>query len=281
MLDALKLLKLLSAAALAVSLGTGASASTSVAPGFDLLRTPNNGQTFFDMGPGFGVVEFVGNWQHVGSPLCGAGQFNFGGGCISTGNADSILHRTEVAFPDSAGNDTIDLQLVALSLRSTQKFDAGFGMEFVEARVLMDMTTGTWVYGMDLGSTMTIHFDDPLDPDAGGTFTSNLHFAVDLIFANSGYHAGTEYITMTQSDASWQRDPWLKPAPTIPGINYHLDGYSHDQDFWPGPALHCAPGKCHGTVPATVPLPPALPMLAAAVGGLGLILRRSQQSRPV
>ncbi len=265
------------AATLACSFVSAANAATTVTTGFDLLFTPGPGTyKTFDL-PTIGLVElgFKGNPEKLGDPLCAGGGFDFddGNGCTVFGNTDTILHRTgEAVLPDGTDetvSDTISLQMIALSLISVDPIDLtpdGIdNPELIEARVLKDLVAGTWIYGEDLGSSMTISQTyDSLGEIVGRTFTSELHFALDLFGASSGTHytspaflGGPLEFEMTQTDAEWQDAP-------IPGKIYYPAN-----TFFPGPADHCAIFGCHQTHPVPVPLPAGAVMLGGALGAFG------------
>ncbi len=79
----------------------GRTLAAPIAPGFDLFTTPD-GTAFIDLsatGLGLGVVDLLGN------PIPG-----------QPGNADTIVER--LTGLNSSQTGTIDIELVALSLRS-------------------------------------------------------------------------------------------------------------------------------------------------------------------
>lgn len=270
------------AAATAIAGAGGASAEFVVASGFDLLATPSKGGTVFN---GLSFGGYAGSLSTVvlgvnspyandpnyndGTQLCGAGMFNFGDGCVVTGNTDSILHRLEDA---TQSDGDIALEFVALSMRpldQSYQFDPTITWDFgnniqeaFEIRILKDLTTDTWIYGEDLGSTMSINFDAN---DLGGTFSSALSFSFDVVGLDTGIvaeNAGT--LSLTQPASYWDREN--PDAVHIPGVNFWLAGDNNTtQDFFTTEATHCdGPSKCHSTIPAT-PLPGGLPLMGTAL----------------
>lgn len=256
------------ALAVSVTLAPASHASFVVAPGFDLLETVTDG-TFF------AGVNWEGIPENVGDDLCGERQFNFGAGCEPTGNTDSIIQRLEEASVGGDGETaTIDIELVALSLRSVEPINIlGQGDEYVHARILKDLVSGDYLFGSSFGSTMSITFDNML----GGTFTSVLNLIVDLIGESSGAMGEAEFV-LGQDNALWDREPH-EGAVIIPRINRFLNGQNSDDDFWSkGRADHCdGPNKCHSTDPATIPVPASLPLMAGALALVGAIAAKRRR----
>lgn len=263
-------------------LGTAAQAA-SVFPGFDLFLTIQEG-SFLRL-PGGEAIPFKTAPNKIGDPLCGARSFDFGdgGGCRDTFLADTIVQRLGTADTTTGSESTIPVSIVGLSLISAVPFSPGPGFEpeLVEARVLKDLNTGDWIYGNDWGSTMTINFA-PTSDGADGTFTSILDFRVDLFGHKSGVYLGFKDLLLDtlEQPAKWCHDPIDCIAGggarlvQIDGINRRLNGVNRQNDFWVVEAIHITPDAGHVVVPAPIPVPAALPLLATALGALGLVRRR-------
>jgi len=204
---------------------------TKVAPGFDLFQTE-------------APTDFFG-FPFEGVPL---GTFDFGLGPVDVGNADTIVERLDssngVSIPDTA--PPIDIELVALQLKSVAPVDLGCGVD--DYFIVLDDPTPS------LG-TMTITFDTLND----GTFDSFFSYEVDLrTGALDGPICSSHSLPLTSGPASWNRTS-PPGAVLIPGVN-HLLGIDTSQDFWPDPFTLL--GSSHSVAPATFPPKP--------VGGTGI-----------
>jgi len=253
---------------LSAVLAETARAATSVNPGFDLFTTSS---AQFDFGPmGGGLQSFVGN------PL---GTFDFGGGVQSVGSTDTIVQRIDTAqsgvdnvskmggsefYPGpTAGEGVIDIELVALSLRSVNPIDIGGGAEIILATL-----------SSDLGSEMLIKGLDS-EGDPHGTFDSTL----DLLILFTGQTTGNTFAftvpkTLVATDQLWRHAP--TGSPVINGVNHLLNTTDETNDFWPVGLLIHDDGQGTEHVVTIVPLPAAAWMAVPLLGGLGVtqLIRR-------
>jgi len=188
--------------------------------------------------------------------------FNFGAGLVDVGLTDTIVERTEAADL-SSGSDTINIELVALSLISVNMVDLGFGAGFEDIFITLNTSSPS------TQSTMTI-----LDGGEGsphGTFSSELNFSFDVIGSVAGFYTTIEK-TFTSTGNIWQHAP-TGPV-VINGVNHLLDGGTENQDFWlDGLALHDTGGGQHGV--RAVPEPGTALLIALGLAGLAA---RSRQS---
>ena len=171
-------------------------------PGFDLMD-PLPGTLVFLPGPG--LVPFV------GVPL---GTFDFGGGPVATGTADTIFHRPIAGAPSSS----IPVELLAMQMVSAVPIDLGFGS------ALHYLTLQA---GPPSGGTMT--FDDfslgnhgpPPPPHGFVTYDVDWFFDVHM-----GALGGPVVFSSTKTLATGPL-PWshfLPGAFHIPGVNFELCG---------------------------------------------------------
>ncbi len=254
-----------------------AALATDVKPGHDLFVTPAGSFHDFSQTPlladffGPGSDPFTGVVPVTGNPL---GTFQ---GFI-VGGTDTIVRRLEVAdLPYGTGeSDTIDIELVALSLRSvtpiTVTFNGGQNPELWNLKVTLSPTIGSV-------GTMTITHSD----SEGGTYTAAMQVVPLLTFtrvggggmvqldaAEIGYHADVSTI----DPCEWRHEP--SPADLV------VFGLTGDESNWVGPPWtydFYSSGVCrhHGPHPAVEPTPlpppprgwPALPGWAGiALAGL-------------
>ena len=232
----------------AVSSGT-ASAQPIVETGWDLFTTT-------------APTTFAGvSWEGV--PL---GDFDFGGaiGVKSTGDTDTIVERLDVASvplaPLPATAATIDIEMVALQLKSANPVDLGAGSDFHYITLdPVNPSTGE----------MTITFDDA----DGGTFDSFIDVDFDVRFgALNGTVIFSDVLQLSANDVPWDRiSPLL--AILIPGVNHLLNGVDNGEDFWPTtPFTEEHPEGAEHTVETGTPEPAPLGLLL--IGGLALLRRR-------
>lgn len=132
MTRALETRRLVTTAALAAMLcmtSAGvAQATTTIDTGFNLFETQPVSQFFF-----FAPVpnpQFV---DFEGDPLS-CFDFGDGNGCVGVGPTDTIIERVQLADLGS-GSDTIDIEIVALSLVSVGPVDLGFGAGFEDLTI--------------------------------------------------------------------------------------------------------------------------------------------------
>ena len=236
-----------------------ARASTIIKAGFDLFQTQTPGTSFdFDTVPNPQVVDFE------GSPL---NIFDFGTGAINVGTADTIVERLQDANL-GGGFDTIDIEMVALSLVSVAPVDLGFGAGFEDLFITLNTSSPS------IQSKMAIF--DTGEGSPHGTFDSQLNFSFDVTGSVGGFYATLEK-TFLSTDNDWQHAP--TGLPLIDGINHLLDGSTELGDFWlDGIALHDTGGGQH-TVTAAPPIPePSGGLLAlVGVGFAGLAANRRRK----
>jgi hypothetical protein len=248
----LKIARTLTTSALAVVLllavvGAG-QASTTVKAGFDIFETAAPGASFdFTTVPNPQTVLFL------GVPL-GVHDFGNGHGNVNTGLADTIVQRMQDA-DISGGSDTIDIEIVALSLRSATPVDLGFGAGFEHLTVTLNTSSPS------VQSQMTI--TDGGEGDPHGTFDSSLNLSFDVVGDIGGFYATIEQ-TFSSSGEDWSHDHEGSNVVLIMKVNHNLDsggGHSHSEDFHIIDELHTGP---HPVVPARYP--PYAPVL----GGFGI-----------
>lgn len=204
-------------------------------PGFDLIHT-NFAE--FDFGGPLGPQEFEG----VPFPLF---DFTpFGGGVADTGNADTIVQRKDQATPS---NSTIDIEMVALSLRSVDPIAVFLGGS-AGGHLVTDVSDNG-------GNTMTIGFNGSGD---AGIFSSVLSMTIDFIDELTNTILLSVSKTFTATGASWTMTP-PPGAAVIPGI-------TSDDFYLSGLALHDAGDGTHTVEHAKVPGPATV-----LLTGLGLL----------
>jgi hypothetical protein len=201
---------LVAAAILTGLAGSVARAGTTVAAGWDLLRTLPDQTVFLGA-----------NW--TGDPL---GQFNFGSGLVPTANTDTIVRRT---LPMTDPGGTIPIELVALNLVSVAPISiSGSPLDFHYITLQSDRG------GPASGGQMFLQIGPEGDPH--GAFSSVLTVSFDVrVGARNGPIFYSDTVVLTTPSVS----PWghLPPGPSpllIPGVNSELGGPGdHSQDFWP------------------------------------------------
>ncbi|MBZ0172947.1 MAG: hypothetical protein K8E66_11240 [Phycisphaerales bacterium] len=202
------------AAALGVSAAVAGAAN--VPAGDDLIETLP--ETWFNFGPGIGVVNFIGDPLDPGT----------------LGATDTIVRRLQdTQFngqgvhawdgpPQPGTTDTIDIELVALSLRSVAPIDIGGAMFNVD----IDLDPAIASVG-----TMTLRHEWN---DAGqfqGTFDSMLTIFADALFTPVGGGPGSfavdiDNLALSSTNTLWAHHPFFgfyfpQVEESHPGVGVH------------------------------------------------------------
>ncbi len=215
-----------------VAVASTSAQAIEIAPGFDLFQTDS---------AMFQGVEFE------GVPL---GGFDFGQqGPHDTGQADTIVRRLKDVpngLPGQAA--TIEIELVALSLRSVDPVDLGPGLGPEHLLLNLSDTDRSPGFGI-------IHFDN----DDGGTFDAFFDVFFDITTEDTGQSLGPGQTQLSTEGASWGRIP-APGSVQIPGVNVLLNGADRRSDFHAGvqpvtglvatPLCHQEALAIHCTVPA-------------------------------
>ena len=213
-------------------------------------------QASFSIGAGWDLLEtttpttFMG-FEFAGVPL---GSFNFGLGPTGrdTGSADTIIRRvSEIDFPDLPRPQTVDIEIVALHLRSIVPIDLGAGLDFHFITLQQDLAS--------LGQ-MIIDFVDEL----GGLLSTVIDLAFDVRLGSfDGPIVFSDILQLSTSGV-----PWDHVAPTgafqLDGINRNLNGLDTSADFWPDPFTLAGPNGLFHSVQSATPAPAGLAVLALA-----------------
>ena len=255
----LKARRLLARSTLAVALCmtfTGMARATSILQtGFDLFKTPPGSSFDFPTVPNPQTVTFQGNLL---------GTFDFGSGPVNVGQADTIVERVQDAGDAILDSDTIDIEIVALSLVSVSPIDLGFGAGFEDLFITLNTSSPSLQSNMTLNGLLT-------EGEPHGTFDSLLNFSFDVVGSVGGFYATIEK-TFTSSDNEWQHAP--TGLPLIDDINHLLNAGNESNDFWPsGLVLHDTGGGQHSVIAAPEPGTAVL----LGVGLVGLAARRRRK----
>ncbi|MBI1789539.1 MAG: hypothetical protein HYR60_18545 [Acidobacteria bacterium] len=230
-------------AALLIGGWAGPALGSPILPGFDLLHTPDN--------TAFVQIPNIGNVMLRSVPIPGLG------------NTDTIVKRNAgiTTFPD-----TIDIELVALSLTSVNPIQMGNSFFDVFVTINSLGLPGIHPLSTNLPASrgqMTVNHNQP----NGGTFDSFFDIFVELSLEAVGNPTNrivfTDNVLITGTGASWTH--------TAPQ-GYPIDPRFPSGGFYPGTITHTGP---HPTVvPATVPEPTEWLFLGSALGLLAAGRRR-------
>ena len=235
------------------------------------LPTPALSQPSFTVGSGFDLFQtipdlttFDGN-SFFGIPIEG---FDFGDGVVGTGGADTIIERTDPATVTGAGQTaTIDIELVALQLRSVNLIDDNFHYLTLQTARTAEEEVAQGAGSASTGS-MNITFDDQL----GGIWSTSFF---DVFFdirtgGLDGVIIGSNSQSMNSSGNIWSRisNPY---ATLIDGVNNNLIG-DNGSDFWTSGIVH---GGTHA-ITQDIPEPGSLALLGLGLVGIALVRIRKK-----
>ena len=255
--------------ALSMTFAGMAGAATIINPGFDLFYTDPGSNFNFNTVPNPQVVFFEGD------PL---GTFDFGSGLENIGITDTIIQRIDVADLTLGGGcgvtcDTIDIEIVALSLVSVAPVDLGFGAGFEDLFITLNTSSPS------SQSTMTIF--DTGEGSPHGDFDSIINFSFDVTGGVGGFYATIES-TIFSSGNAWQHAP--TGIDSIDGVNHLLNSLNETSDFWPTATGNASGGNgetINRVFPgfgvyfqAVSPIPEPGTALLLGIGLAGLAVRR-------
>ena len=179
-----------------------------VLSGWELYTTDPNSSSF----PGLGTMD--------GVPL---GTYNFGGalGITDTDTTDTIIQRTGSATP---GNNTINIQMVAMQLETSQQVDFNGNGNAFYFMTLQSAHGGTASTG-----TETINFTT----NTSGTFSASINVFYDIRMGSlTGPIVASSDAMLMSSGTTWGNNPPLFPTVQIAGVNLNLNGNNNTNDFW-------------------------------------------------
>lgn len=166
--------------------------------------------------------------QVVGDPLA---MFDFGDGLVDVGLADTIVQRLGDAESSGTGAASVDIELVALSLRSVAPVDVG-------------TTSPELLYiGLDsapsVGSYDFTFFEVPQDDVFIGEVTAQIdvNYAVRIgsptgpLLETGAVSLGSQF-PISFSHFPTGLSPFDVPDLLIDGVNFLLDGFSQEADFF-------------------------------------------------
>lgn len=272
-----------------VLVSQGASAAP-IGIGFDLFATPD-GTAVIPL-PGLGSVVLNGTPIDTLRSAFGLTALGLGTGPLGT---DTVLLRSQGLSDFTAPNNTIPLELVALSLQSVAPISlaplGGTGLADLFVIVNREIEEIGAVGGnndgnCDVGEICTHLLPTQLQPDVlspstgritirhenanGGTFDSFFDVFVDLVFTEVGNPTNILMSMPLQDSQVSAGTEWSHDMP----VGYPVLGLLPAGDFFPGPILHQGPHP--QTVPAAIPEPASLALLGLGLGALSLTRRRNK-----
>lgn len=219
----------------------------------------------FQTGAGTSVtLDGIGEVKLQGVPIQG-----------STGNADTVIHRTE-DVPQGGG--TVNTNVYALFMKSTSSVNVGG--QPADVYVTINNTGGAV-------STSVLPQPDSLSPSTGtvtvrtdGTFDSSLTVNADIIFVKAGTSVGNpgnyigsqpaNAITLTSKNSSWSAAP---PAGYPGGLP--SGGFYPKPVHNPGPHAHfVVPASCGPVLAPGVPVDPTAKTAIRPGGSVGQAIAR-------
>lgn len=228
-----------------------------------VLAGPADARAGFVVDPGYELLTTTAGTSFAGVPFVGVPltAFDFGGGPVPVGDADTIIRRRDPAVAPGGMPGTappVPIELVALQLMSAVPADFGLGGGIYYA-TLQSARGGPASTG-----TITVTFGPEGDPH--GTFDSVIDVFFDLRFGSLNGPIALSGNTPVQAAGV----PWghLPPpaAAEVPGVNTFLNGTDRSADFFPAAFTEQGPpGTAHALRPASVPEPGSLAAVACGV----------------
>jgi len=243
-----------------------------------VVAVPGVGRAAFVVNPGWDLFHTLPGSTLGGSPLVGvpAVGFNFAGvGTFPTGDADTIIHRTQ-AVNGVTGTSPLVVEYLALCTQNPIQLLPGLPVA---------------IYCETLRTSLPSSITITTNPDMlGGTFTSHLDFLVDIrIGSPTGAIVATGEVVLDSTNGTWTRTPPPGPpqAVQINGVNTLLNGVDRSTDFWPVTVTEIGTVTVNGVPlavqhavgPAIVPEPSSLVLFGFGVAGMGgLAWRRGKRA---
>lgn len=216
-----------------LSLTTQAFSTATVAPGFSLFET-GPGSLFF-------------GYEFEGVPI---EEFDFDDtdgddDLVDTGSTDTIIKRIDPATGDDGDTVSIDIEMVALSLKSVSPIDL--------APIINPGQLHTYFITLQEAhksmGTLDITFTDSLQ----GVFSSVINVFFDIrIGAIDGTIVGSDSIVLSSTNTPWSRTP-IPGSVQLSDVNLNLNGSNSTEDFWIEEVTLTGTGAQHSVVPAKVP----------------------------